>query len=104
MTAHIVYETTGGTLLSENRLMSAFVDRLHLMVTDGAGLSGDNQSALTNPLAIDQAYVNELDAVLITTVNYGPEKTVPVTLLVITRPGKIGFACGQHSKVTGNGD
>ena len=94
----------GRAFLPENRSVLVVIPGLHQMVAEGARFSGNNQSAVTDPLASVQTHINEFDMVFIPSVNYSPEKAVAVTLLVITGTGEIGFACGQDCIVAGYGN
>ena len=60
------------------------------MVAERAVLSGNNQSAVTDPLIVVQIHINEFDMVFIPSVNYSPEKAVAVTLLVSVLSVRLG--------------
>lgn len=71
------------------------------MVAEGTEFSGNNQSAVTDPLTSVQTYINEFDMVFISSINYSPEKAMAVTLLVTTGTSEIRFACSQDCVVAG---
>ena len=90
--------------MPKDRTVLVVIARLHQVIAEGAMFSGHNQSAVTDPLTGIQVHINKFNMVFMPTVNYGPEKAVAVTLLVITGTGEIRFACGQDCVVAGYGD
>jgi len=104
VTTHIVDMAAGMAFLPENRPVLIVIAGLHQVVAERARFSGNNQSAVTDPLASVQTHINEFDMVFIPSINHSPEKAVAVTLLVITGSGEIRFACGQNCVVAGYGN
>lgn len=93
----------GRAFRPENRTVLIVIPGLHQMVAEGTRFSGNNQSAVTDPLTSVKTHINEFDMVFIPSINYSPEEAVAVTLLVTTGTGEIGFACSQDCIVAGYG-
>ena len=80
---------TGRAFLPKDRAVLVVIPGFHQVVAEGAGFSGNNQSAVADSLVSVQACINEFDMVFISSVNDCPEKAVTVTLLVIAGTGEI---------------